>query len=432
MQDVHWLVITLEGATKIASAVAFRGVSKKFVIDKGKSRSFQEVFVNLFRPKAGAEQFWALRDVSFDVHAGKTVGIIGNNGSGKSTALKLISGILRPTAGTLQVNGRVSALLELGAGFHPDLSGRENVFLSGTILGMRQSEMKRRFDEIVAFSEMENFIEMPVKHYSSGMYMRLAFAVATSVEPDILLVDEVLAVGDSNFKKKCFDRIKSFQKDGRTIVFISHDLSSVTEISSSVIWLHKGVVRAHGAANQVVNDYLEWASVNGRSALQEETITATSEQPVRITRVDLQGADGDSRIDFRTGEELVISISYVCADPTLTAGFGVTIARSDGTYCYATNTRTDGIPPVELKNEGEIKLSLKPLTLLAGTFFIHVAIFEPMRHGYYDFREHAAMFKVQSSRNDFGVAILPHKWHPDVSSLPPTLLDSLHQPDSDK
>ncbi len=382
------------------------------MIDHERSRSFQELVVNLVR-RAGnhqpaREQFWALRDVSFDVPVGKTMGIVGDNGSGKSTALKLISGILTPTSGGIHVNGRVSALLELGAGFHPDLTGRENVFLAGTILGMRQSEMRRRFDEIVAFSELERFIDTPVKHYSSGMYMRLAFSVATSVEPDVLLVDEVLAVGDSSFQKKCFDRIRSFQKAGRTIVLVSHDLASITEVCSNALWLHKGVVQGQGAANQVVSDYLEFTSRGAGNGEGEPAPDA--EHPVRITKVELRGADGEPRVFFKTGEELVASIGYVALQGAPRAAFGVTIARSDGTYCYATNMRSDGLHGIDLQEEGEVRIRFDPLTLLPGTFFVHAVIFEPLKHTHYDFREHAAMFKVRSDRTDYGVCVLPHRW----------------------
>lgn len=372
--------------------------------------------MNLFRPNPGREQFWALRDVSFDVPQGRTVGIIGNNGSGKSTALKIMTGIIRPTSGSARVNGRVSALLELGAGFHPDLTGRENVFLNGTILGMRQSEMRGRFDEIVEFSGLSQFIDMPVKHYSSGMYMRLAFAVATSVEPDILLVDEVLAVGDTSFQKKCFDRIRSFQKAGRSIILVSHDLATVTEVCSSALWLHAGGVRGHGPANQVVSDYLEFTSANGHFAREEAPPESqlSAERPVRIARVDLLGADGVPRIAFNTGEEMVVSVGYVAMPSAPNAAFGVTIARSDGTYCYATNTRSDGLPPMEVGKEGEVKISFNPLTLLPGTFFVHAAVFEPLTHTHYDFREHAAMFKVRSDRTDYGVCVLPHQWEPST------------------
>jgi ABC-type polysaccharide/polyol phosphate transport system ATPase subunit len=391
-------------------------VSKKFVIDHDRSRTFQEVMVNLLRRKAIAqqaskEQFWALRNVSFDVPLGRTVGIVGDNGSGKSTALKIISGIMRPTSGSMLVNGRVSALLELGAGFHPDLSGRENVFLAGTILGMSQRDMRQRFDEIVAFSELERFIDTPVKHYSSGMYMRLAFSVATSVEPDVLLVDEVLAVGDSSFQKKCFDRIRSFQKAGRTIVIVSHDLASITEICSNAVWLHKGNLKAVGAANQIVSDYLEFTAAGGGSAEEHSPADKLdTEHPVRITKVELRGADGKPKIFFQTGEEMVAAIQYVALDSAPQAAFGITIARSDGTYCYATNMRSDGLPGITLREEGEVQISFNPLTLLPGTFFVHAVIFEPLTHTHYDFREHAAMFKVRSDRTDFGVCVLPHGW----------------------
>ena len=386
--------------------------------------------VNLLRRKSDREQFWALRDVSFEVPVGQTVGIIGNNGSGKSTALKLISGIIKPTSGTLTVNGRVSALLELGAGFHPDLTGRENVFLAGTILGMRQGEMKRRFDEIVDFSEMEQFIDTPVKHYSSGMYMRLAFAVATSVDPDILLVDEVLAVGDSSFQKKCYDRIRSFQKAGRTIVIVSHDLASVTETCSTIVWLHKGSVRQIGTSNQVVTDYLEFTSAHGRS-LSEEAPTPgdlTAERPVRITKVDVLGSEGTPRFLFRTGEELVVSIGYIASELAHKAGFGVTVVRSDGTYCYATNTQGDIERGVVLKTEGEVRVSFNPLTLLPGTFFIHATVFERRTHAHYDFREHAAMFKVRSDLADHGICILPHEWQTGVGFPDGLSRGNAHQP----
>ena len=384
------------------------------------------MLVNLVRrqktqrhPRA-KEQFWALRDVSFDVPIGKTLGIVGDNGSGKSTVLKIVSGIIKPTHGTVFVDGRVSALLELGAGFHPDLTGRENIFLAGTILGMRQSDMKRRFDEIVAFSELERFIDTPVKHYSSGMYMRLAFSVATSVEPDVLLVDEVLAVGDSSFQKKCFDRIQSFQRAGRTIIIVSHDLASVTEICSSAIWLHKGTLRGEGPANQVVSDYLEFTSRGGeeRSEHGVQRPALDDEHPVRITKVELRGADGRPRVFFKTGEEMVVALSYVALNGAPQAAFGVTIARSDGTYCYATNMRSDGLPPIELHEEGEVQISFDPLTLLPGTFFVHAAVFEPMKHTHYDFREHAAMFKVRSDRTDYGVCVLPHRWLPEGAKTP--------------
>jgi ABC-type polysaccharide/polyol phosphate transport system ATPase subunit len=378
------------------------------------------VLVNLVRPRSRAEQFWALRDVSFEVQPGRSTGIIGTNGSGKSTALKLVSGILRPTSGKIEVVGRVAGLLELGAGFHPELTGRENVFLSGTILGMRQREMKRRFDEIVAFAELERFIDTPVKHYSSGMYMRLAFAVATSVDPDILLIDEVLSVGDSSFQEKCFQRIQSFQRAGKTLIFVSHGLASVANLCSRVVWLHNGSVKSEGEANRVVNEYLEFTSAKREAAEADAPPPAepSVEHPVRIARVEIQGSDGVPRITFETGEEMVISIGYAALEPGLEAAFGVTIARGDGTYCYAVNTQGDGLRSLDLKREGEVRIAFDPLTLLTGTFFIDVAVLDPETQDYLDFRQHAAMFKVRSDRADMGVAVLPHRWQLQGGSAP--------------
>ena len=222
--------------------------------------------------------------------------------------------------------------------------------------------MKRRFDEIVDFSELERFIDTPVKHYSSGMYMRLAFAVATSVEPDVLLVDEVLAVGDSSFQKKCFDRIRSFQKAGRTIIIVSHDLASITEICSHAVWLHRGTLRGEGPANQVVSDYLEFTSQGGdteTSGLRTQDPGLDDEHPVRITKVELRDADGKPKVFFKTGEEMVVTLSYVALNGAPTAAFGVTIARSDGTYCYATNARRR---PAAVDLKEEVPDRFNPLT----------------------------------------------------------------------
>lgn len=240
------------------SAVTLDRVSKRFVLHHQKSRSFQEALVNLVHRHNGTkEEFWALRDVSFTVGRGESWGIIGQNGSGKSTILKLITRILEPTSGQISVNGKVSALIELGAGFHPDLTGRENIYLNGSILGISRKDMNRRFDDIVAFSELERFIDTPVRHYSSGMYARLGFSVAVSVEPDILIIDEVLAVGDESFQRKCFDRIEHFQRLGKTIIFVSHSMDVVRSLCDKALYLAQGEVQAQGAIQQVVDRYLD-------------------------------------------------------------------------------------------------------------------------------------------------------------------------------
>lgn len=243
-------------------AICFDGVSKRFVIHHERSRSFQELLVNLVHRRNGLqEDFWALRDVSFAVEPGETVGIIGPNGSGKSTVLKLITRILNPTSGVITVPGKVAGLIELGAGFHPDLTGRENVYLLGAIMGVPERAMRQRFDTIVGFAELEQFIDTPVKHYSSGMYMRLGFSVVLQVDAEILLIDEVLAVGDRHFQEKCLRSIEELQRQGVTILLVSHDLELIQRFCPRALLLDHGRVACLGATSEVVRAYT--ASVAG-------------------------------------------------------------------------------------------------------------------------------------------------------------------------
>lgn len=242
----------------MSAAVSFKGVSKRFTLHHERPRTLQELVIGLFGGDRGrSEELWALKDVDFEVEEGESLGIIGPNGAGKSTILKLVAGIMRPTSGEMVVRGKVSPLLELGAGFHHDLTGRENVYLNAALLGVRERETRAKFHEIVEFSELERFIDVPLKHYSSGMYMRLGFAVAVNVDPAILLIDEVLAVGDEAFQRKCLVRIEELQKEDRTIIFVSHALSTVAEMCHRALWLDQGRMRAIGPADRVVEEYLE-------------------------------------------------------------------------------------------------------------------------------------------------------------------------------
>jgi len=239
-------------------AVSFEDVSKRFVLRHERAYTVLESMISMVRPsRRSTEEFWALRAVSFEIPDGETLGIIGPNGAGKSTALKLMARILEPTSGQVVVRGRISPLLELGAGFHPELTGRENVFLNAALFGVSQAEAQDRYDQIVEFSELNDFIDVPLKHYSSGMYMRLGFAVAANIIPDILLVDEILAVGDEAFQRKCLRKIEEFRREGRTIVFVSHDLPTVSRICHRALWLDKGRVMALGPTDDLVDRYLE-------------------------------------------------------------------------------------------------------------------------------------------------------------------------------
>src|SRR5215210_2469896 len=250
----------------MTNIIEFANVSKRFMLHKDRQDTIQGRFAGLLRPRPQGEEFWALRDISFSVGKGESLGLVGHNGAGKSTALKLMTRILEPTSGQVAMNGRVAALLELGSGFHPDLSGRENVFLNGSLLGFSRRDMQARLPEIVDFAEIGDFIDMEVKHYSSGMYTRLAFAVATAVDPDILITDEVLAVGDESFQRKCMDRIYRFRQQDKTIIFVSHALETVRTLCDHAVWLDHGQARLVGSASAVIDAYL--ADVNRREQEQ--------------------------------------------------------------------------------------------------------------------------------------------------------------------
>lgn len=241
----------------MSAAIQFDHVSKKFILHHERARSFQELAIGLFRRNNRSyEEFWALRDVSFTVAPGETVGIIGPNGAGKSTILKLIARIIKPSSGRIAVRGRVGALLELGAGFHPDLTGRENIYLNGSIMGLSRAEIRRRLDDIISFAELERFIDVPVKHYSSGMLVRLGFSVAVHTYPEILLIDEVLAVGDAAFQRKCIERIISIKKSGSTILFVSHDMEAIQMLCDRALWLNNGYLMADDVPSVVISKYL--------------------------------------------------------------------------------------------------------------------------------------------------------------------------------
>ena len=242
----------------MSAAVSFGDVSKRFVLRHERAYTVLESMIGLVKPtRRRTEEFWALRGVSFEIPDGETFGVIGPNGAGKSTVLKLMARILEPTSGEVTVRGRISPLLELGAGFHPELTGRENVYLNAALFGVSQAEAQDRYDEIVEFSELKDFIDAPLKHYSSGMYMRLGFAVAANIIPDILLVDEVLAVGDEAFQRKCLRKIEEFRREGRTIVFVSHNLDTVRTICHRALWLDHGLVQAVGSTDRVIDAYLQ-------------------------------------------------------------------------------------------------------------------------------------------------------------------------------
>jgi lipopolysaccharide transport system ATP-binding protein len=352
--------------------IEFDNVSRQFV-RRQHVMTIQERFAGLLRGVPPTETFWAVRNVSFAVKEGQSIGLVGHNGAGKSTILKLITRILEPTSGRVSTRGQIAALLELGSGFHPELSGRENVFLYGSLMGFSRKEMIRKLPEIVEFSEIGPFLDTEVKHYSSGMYTRLAFAVATAVDPDILITDEVLAVGDESFQRKCIDRIYNFRRAGKTIVFVSHALNVVRSLCDVAVWLDHGEMKAYGAAGEVVDAYLADVNEKERQAREQTTGAADDEwrermrrgtREVEITRVQLLDQHSNERTTFCTHEPLTIRIHYFAHERIERPVFGVGINHESGPWLTGPNTGFDKHPIPVIEGPGMIDYHIPRLPFL--------------------------------------------------------------------
>ena len=321
--------------------------------------------------------------------------MIGPNGTGKSTLLKLITGILEPTSGELYVHGRISSLLELGAGFHPDLTGRENIFLNGSIYGLTRKEMNDRVDDIIEYAELGDFIDTPVKHYSSGMYVRLGFAVAIYTQPDLLLVDEVLAVGDVAFQRKCLQSIQQFQAQGRTLILVSHDLGAIQRICKQAIWIGDGEIKAQGAPTDVVMEYLHYHGTAGREQIRmNKQSSADPGQThrwgtgkIRITNVELVDGDGQKRTVFHSGAPLIVRLHYETREPIEDPVFGLAIYHQDGTHLSGPNTRFGGLHIPRLDGVGIISYNIPSLPLLQGDYRLSVAVVNSTDTETYDFHD---------------------------------------------
>ena len=392
---------------------------------------------SLMRDLQPSETFPALTDVSFTVPKGSTYGVIGRNGSGKSTALKLVAGITKPTGGVVRVDGRISALIELGAGFHPEISGRENVFINGIMLGLTKRQIQERFDEIVEFAELREFIDAPVKTYSSGMYMRLGFAVAIHVDPDVLLVDEVLAVGDEGFTHKCLDKFSEFRRRGKTILLVTHSLNLVERFCDEALWLDAGRAQTHGDPKRVVGAYLtaveqgeeqlmaettakavESAAPPGADVAQPQDLTTNMFQAtegrwgsreIEITDVVLRDAAGQPSHVFHSGEPLSIVLRLRAKQPTDDVVFGIGVFNAEGVCCYGTNTFIEEMNPAALNGDAEATFAIDALDLVEGTYKLDVAVHK--RDGYpYDYHRLLYTFRVKSRTHDVGIYRPRHKW----------------------
>ena len=421
-------------------AISVENISKKFKVYFDKSISLKEKV--LFKSRRKFEERTVLENISFQVKKGEAIGIIGQNGCGKSTMLKLLTKIMYPDAGQIVTDGRISALIELGAGFHPDLSGRENIYTNAAIFGLNHSEINRRIEDIIAFSELGDYIDNPVRTYSSGMYMRLAFSVAINVDADILLVDEILAVGDASFQAKCFNRLREIKASGTTIVIVSHSLGQIEQICDRSIWIHKGKIRADGLPREVHPAYLNYMAQqlvehSSEPVQQPPPEESAKEQPqaeeeipeekehektrwgngaVRFTRIRLLDRKGEEKGAFLTGEPMTIEMQYQVNGPLNNPVFGIAIFRDDGVHCYGVNTRIDHIKGIHLNNQGKFYLMLPESLLLPGNFILDVAV--ESEDGFpYDYYRYAAKFQMVCQENEEGLVHLPHTWAADGTEL---------------
>ena len=425
------------------SAIKVSNVKKQFRVYLDKGSSLKERFLSFKRNKY--EVRTVLNGVSFEVGRGEAVGLIGHNGCGKSTLLKLLTRIMYPNEGSIEMNGRVSSLIELGAGFHPDMSGRENIYINAAIFGLTKREIDARLEDIIAFSELEEFIDNPVRTYSSGMYMRLAFSVAINVDADILLIDEILAVGDANFQMKCFNRLREIKQQGVTIVLVSHALSQIEQICDRTIWIQDGLIRMDGNPRDVHMAYSDFMGEKRQlAALKEQERKKKEEErkrreeekkrkeeeerreaernpglglPGKVKRwgnglakigdVCMKNAAGEERIVFTTGEPITIEMHYQVQQPVEDAVFGFGIFRVDGVQCYGSNTRIDHYEPFCLEKDGVLRIPVNSLNLIPGAYMLDVTIEQNVEVPV-DYYRDAVHFEMRSPYSDVGVSRLQH------------------------
>jgi lipopolysaccharide transport system ATP-binding protein len=410
-------------------AVRFERVSKRFTLHHERPRSFQELFLSLIKLQRSTskEKYWVLSDVSFEIERGEMVGIVGPNGAGKSTILKLVSRIIEPTSGQMEVNGRLGALLELGAGFHPDLTGRENVYLNGAFLGRTKADMDRVFDDILEFSEMERFIDIPVKHYSSGMYMRLGFSIAIHLQPEILLVDEILAVGDRSFQLRCLDRVQELKRQGVTIVLVSHDLAQVRNMCDRAIWVEEGQVQAEGPVEPVLSEYmahvLDASRQVARSARRgdpeggresrDDSSWRWGSGEASITQVQFLDAQGQPHSSFETGAPLIVRICFTAHERIEKPQFGLALHHVGGFHISGPNTVFSGFDIHAIEGTGYIDYVVDSLPLLEGTYLVSVSLTDQEGLGMYDYQHQAHTLHVHQGsavKERYGSILIPATW----------------------
>ena len=414
--------------------VSIKDVSKVYKLyDKPIDRLKESLSIT---HKSYHQDHFALEGISLDVHKGECVGIIGTNGSGKSTLLKIITGVLSPTTGSVTVNGKISALLELGAGFNMEYTGIENIYLNGTMLGFSREEMTAKLDDIINFAEIGDFINQPCKTYSSGMFARLAFAVAINVDADILLIDEILAVGDANYQAKCFNKLREIKAEGTTIVIVSHSLGQIEQICDRSIWIKNGLIEAEGTPKDVHLKYLDYMNQERMEQAEKEQLRQAKlereqmekkkeeerikkerakvnsrygSEDARFTDIHMYNEAGEESRIFKTGEKVILDLGYHVDNKVTDAVFGFGIFRNDALWCYGTNTRIDRIENFDIDKDGRYKVELEDLNLIPGNYWVDITI-EYGEGIPVDYYKQALKFEVVSNITDVGVTRIPHKW----------------------
>ena len=428
---------------KEGNAIEVKNITKTFKVYLDRSNNVKDFMIHGNRRRYEKRQ--VLKGISFEVKKGEAVGLIGHNGCGKSTTLKLLTKIMYPDSGSIEMKGRVSSLIELGAGFHPDMSGRENIYINASIFGLTRKEIDRRIGEIIAFSELEEFIDNPVRTYSSGMYMRLAFSVAINVDADILLIDEILAVGDIAFQAKCFNKLKEVKAEGTTIVIVSHSLGQIEQICERSIWIHEGKIREEGHPRVVDPKYMAYMSQKGSEkekraeenraeedgvkespgqkaagnqtdkeapegqADKKEDSKRWGSREVVMDKVQLLDSDGQEKEIFQNDEPVCIRIHYTASKKIEDAVLGIAIYRSDQLYIYGTNTLIDFSEAISLENQGTIDLKIDHMPLNAGSYSVDLAIHRPDGFNY-DFWQECCTIDIINEKSEVGIISLPHTW----------------------
>lgn len=411
-------------------AIEVNNVSKKYKIYQDKPVSIKERF--LYTNKSTYQEKWVLQDISLTVPKGKMIGLIGRNGSGKSTLLKVLTRILKPDKGEVIIHGRVSSLLELGAGFHMDFTGRENIYMNASIFGLTRKEIDARLETIVKFSELEAYIDNPVRTYSSGMFMRLAFSIAIHVEPDVLLIDEILAVGDNAFQKKCISKIEQFKQQGKTIVFVSHDNGAMERLCDEVYWIQDSKIKKFGKPDEIIRDYLDFLAnseenrmkneaknqevnkvlsndVKMEKEINQQEVKRWGTGAVEILKVLLLNPISENLHVLGKGQPINIELTFQVKDKNANKlVFGVGIFKMDGTRCYGTNTLIDKVK-VPYKTNGKVVYQIESLNLVQGDYYFNVACHHEDGTPY-DYITKAINISVYSSEDDLGIAYIPHKW----------------------